>query len=142
MSKITIRDIESKEEMLDNYSILVQAYTELEPSSYARMLDEMLPHNYGQVGAFLNDECIGLSGYWIHTKIWSGKCLEMDNVVVSTEYRSQGIGARLEAYLYDKAKANNCAMMALDAYVDNFKVHKFYVNRGYHARGYHFIKHI
>ncbi len=137
---ISVREIASKEEMLKNLGIIQEVYPDISLEQYGNMLDEMLPHNYGQIGAFIDDVCVGISGYWIYTKIWSGKCLEMDNVVVSEAHRSKGIGKMLEEYLEIKAKDNNCNMMALDAYVDNFKVHKFYVNQGYHARGYHFIK--
>lgn len=140
--EITIREIYSKSEMLENWSIIVQAYPNLSLKKYAQILDNMLPHNYGQIGAFIEDKCVGVSGYWIQWKIWCDKCLEMDNVVVATEFRSQGIGKLLEEFLVQKAKEKGCDMMALDAYVDNFKVHKFYVNQGYHARGYHFIKHL
>ena len=137
---VEIFEISEKSEMLKNLSVIQQMYSDLTLESYSELLDEMLPHNYGQIGAFVDGECIGVSGYWIHTKIWCGKCLEMDNVVVDQEHRSQGIGKLMEQFLEKKAKENGCKMMSLDAYVDNFPVHKFYVNQGYIARGYHFIK--
>ena len=140
--EIVLSEIDSKEQMLENLDVIQEVYSEVTATSYAEMLDEMLPHNYGQIGAFVEGKCIGVSGYWIYTKIWSGKCLEMDNVVVAEKFRSQGIGKMLEEFLAQKANELDCKMMALDAYVDNFKVHKFYVNQGYHARGYHFIKYM
>jgi len=30
--------------------------------------------------------------------------------------------------------------MMLDAYVENFKAHRFYYRHGFHARGFHYLK--
>ncbi len=40
----------------------------------------------------------------------------------------------------EKAIAENCQMLALDAYTDNFPAHKFFMNVGFVPRGFHFIQ--
>jgi GNAT superfamily N-acetyltransferase len=89
-----------------------------------------------------NKVTIGLSGFWINTKLWCGKYLELDNVIVSQKHRSKGVGNLISTFLEQNAKENNCLIMALDAYTNNFTAHKFYYNQGFVPKGFHFIKSI
>lgn len=134
-----VRELTTIEEMLANLPLLNEVYPSLTEKEYFEELSQMLPHNYGQVGVFLNEECVGLTGYWIGTKLWCGKYLELDNVVISAKHRSKGIGKRLFDYMEKRAKEENCTMLALDSYTTNFKAHKFFYNQGYAPKGFHFI---
>jgi GNAT superfamily N-acetyltransferase len=134
-----IREIHSKEEMLKNYELLLDVYPTLSLDEYTSELDDMLPHNYGQVGIYEGDTCIGMTGFWIGSKLWCGKYMELDNVVISKKHRSKGAGQILFEYMEEKAKQENCTMLALDSYSDNFKAHKFFYGQGFIPRGFHFI---
>ena len=135
-----IKTITEKEEMLSNLELLNEVYPELSLIDYSKELDVMLPHNYGQVGIFDGDICIGLTGYWIGSKLWCGKYLELDNVVISKKYRSKGIGQELFNYMQQMAIEKQCNLLALDSYTDNFPAHKFFYSQGYIPRGFHFIR--
>lgn len=134
-----IREITTKEEMLANLALLNEVYPELRREEYSEELDSMLPHNYGQVGVFDEGNCIGLTGYWIGTKLWCGRYMELDNVVISKKYRSKGIGQQLFDYMQTMALEKKCNLLALDSYTDNFPAHKFFYSQGYIPRGFHFI---
>lgn len=134
-----LKELTTKEEMLKNFDILTEVYPALTMEEYSNELDVMLPHNYGQVAIYDGEVCAGLTGYWIGSKLWCGRYLEADNVVVSAKYRSQGIGEKLFDFLKEKAQKENCNMLALDSYSDNFKAHKFFYGQGYVPRGFHFI---
>ena len=125
--------------MLKNLSVLQDLYPSLTLSEYSSELDLMLPHNYGQVGVFEGDICLGLSGFWIGTKLWCGKYLELDNIVVSKTQRSQGIGKLMFDFLHKKALENDCTMLSLDSYTTNFNAHKFFYKEGFAPKGFHFI---
>lgn len=137
-----IKEIETHLEMLAQFPLLQQLNPNIEYNSCIQMLHDMLANNYKMVGVFVGEKCVGVSGYWISTKLYSGKYLEMDNVVVDIEHRSAGIGAMLCHYLDNVAKEKNCKMMMLDAYLENESAHRFYIREGYIKRGYHFIKKI
>ena len=128
---LVVRELIDKEEMLKNLSVLQDLYPSLTLSEYSSELDVMLPHNYGQVGVFEGDICLGLSGFWIGTKLWCGKYLELDNIVVSKTQRSQGIGKLLFDFLHKKALENECTMLSLDSYTTNFNAHKFFYNNNF-----------
>ncbi|NBU90594.1 MAG: N-acetyltransferase, partial [Flavobacteriia bacterium] len=89
---LTIRELQGKDEMMSHISVLHAIYPSLTVEEYYRELDQMLPHNYGQVAVFDGEICIGISGFWIGTKLWCGKYLELDNIVVLEKYRSKGVG--------------------------------------------------
>lgn len=135
-----VRELNGKEEMLQHISVMNELYPSLTLEEYERDLTEMLPNNrYGQAAVFDEDACLGIAGFWIGTKLWCGKYLEIDNLVVSSKYRSKGAGKLLFDYLNEKAKKEHCSMMALDSYTSNFKAHKFFYNEGFGPKGFHFI---
>jgi len=68
-----IRELHGVEEMLCTLDVLQELYPSLTTENYLAELNDMLPNNrYGQVAVFDNDQCIGVSGYWIGTKLWCG----------------------------------------------------------------------
>ncbi|NBR13817.1 MAG: GNAT family N-acetyltransferase [Flavobacteriales bacterium] len=136
---LTVRELNDKEEMLEYLHVLNDLYPSLTLEDYSKELDVMLPHNYGQVAVFEDDECLGISGFWVGNKLWCGKYLELDNIVVLEAHRSKGVGKLIFDFLSRKAQELNCTMMSLDSYTYNFKAHKFFYNEGFAPRGFHFI---
>lgn len=134
-----LRELTTKKEMLDRYTVVREVYPSLTLEDYDTELDLMLPHNYGQVAVFEGEECIGLTGYWIGSKLWCGKYMELDNVVICKKHRGKGVGELLFKHMEAKAKELRCTMLALDSYSDNFKAHKFFYSQSFVPRGFHFI---
>ena len=134
-----IKELKDKSEMLQHFEMLTEVYPRLTLNEYSKELDEMIPHNYGQIAIYENNECVGMTGYWIGTKLWCGKYLELDNVVVSEKHRNKGIGKIIFEFAEQKAIKEECTMIALDSYTDNFKAHKFFYGEGFIPRGFHFI---
>jgi GNAT superfamily N-acetyltransferase len=138
---IELRELDGKGDMLQYLSVIQELYPNLSAARYDEMLTEMLPNNsYGQLAAFEGEECLGICGFWVGTKLWCGKYLELDNVVVAEKARSKGIGKLLTEYLEQKAETLGCTIMVLDAYTNNFAAHRFYYNQGFSPKGFHFIK--
>ena len=136
---LTVRELVGKQEMINNISVLQVLYPSLTLEEYTIELDQMLPHNYGQVGVFDGEDCLGISGFWIGTKLWCGKYLELDNIIVTEKKRGQGIGKLIFDFLHKKAIEHDCTMLSLDSYTTNFKAHKFFYNEGFAPKGFHFI---
>ena len=137
---IDLIESKTKAEMSKNLPLLRQLYPNLTKERYSYLLDEMIPNNYFQLTAKMNDKVIGVTGVWIGHKIWSGKYLELDNVIVHEDYRSLKVGAEMTEYLIKKAKELDCDMLGLDVYTDNFRGIKFYMNNGFNPTGFHMIK--
>lgn len=138
---IQIRFIE-KEELLANADIFLLLNPKLSLETIKQRIESLYsePGNYNAVGVFLNENLIGVTGIWILHKIYVGKHLEMDNVVIKEDYRSLGIGKYLEEFTENFAREINCEAIELNAYVNNAKGHKFWFSRGYQILGFHFQK--
>lgn len=132
----------TKEAMLEQLPIIQLLYADFTLEKYNLLLDEMLPINYKQVIIKENNETVGLAGFWIASKLWCGRYLELDNVIVHPNHRSKGIGKILTDYLVEKAIETDCIMAVLDAYTTNFAAHKFYINHGFVPKGFHFVKYL
>lgn len=137
---LQIRELTSIEEMLDQIDTMRFLYPMITVEKYKSFLLEMVPHNYIQIGVFQDETCVGLTGCWSATKLWTGKYLEIDNFVVNPEYRSKGIGKLLTDFIEQKAIALGCSSIVLDAFTGNFGAHRFYYNQGYNPKGFHFVK--
>jgi GNAT superfamily N-acetyltransferase len=137
-----IREIKTESEMLLQFPLILQLNSKLKKSKYEKMIKDMMASGYCMAGAFVNGKCIGLSGFWIATKIYSGKYVELDNVVIDKNFRSKGVGKMLCDWIIKEAKKKGCETAMLDAYTENSSGHKFYLREGYVIRGFHFIKKI
>lgn len=138
--KLEIRELTTTAEMLEQIELIRQLYPKMSEEKYESFLMEMIPHNYTQIAVFDNDDCIGITGLWFSTKLWSGKYLEIDNFVVHQAYRSKGIGKMIADFIEQKALDLGCTNIVLDAFTTNFKAHRFYYNQGYSPKGFHFVK--
>ncbi|GAB5417766.1 MAG: GNAT family N-acetyltransferase [Crocinitomicaceae bacterium] len=134
-----LRELKTKEEMLANFELILEMYPTISKEEYSKELEIMIPNNYGQVAVYDGESCAGMTGYWIGSKLWCGKYMELDNVIVSSKYRRKGVGKILFSHMEKMAKEMDCNMMALDSYSDNFDAHRFFYEQNYVPRGFHFI---
>jgi GNAT superfamily N-acetyltransferase len=135
-----IRLLTQKSDMVPLYPLIRQLSPKVTGERYLYLLDDMLAHGYRMAAVYEGDTCVGLSGIWTGTKIYSGKYLEMDNVVVADTHRNRGIGQMLTDYITRLALAEGVEMMMLDAYRENSKAHAFYERSGFIRRGFHFLR--
>jgi len=136
----TLRILTQKTEMLPLLPLIQQLSPGVTAERYDHLLDDMLAHGYRMLAVFEGDVCLGLSGFWVISKLYSGRYLELDNVVVSAEHRSKGVGKIMSDFLENLARHESCETMMLDAYLENEKAHAFYEREGFKKRGYHFLK--
>ena len=138
-----IKKIESLEQMLAQHHLIAKLNPSMSEVRYKELLEMMLPNSYKMVGAFKEDgTCVGLSGYWVNAKLYSGKYLEVDNFVVDEAFRSAGVGKLLLDWMEQEARQLKCDTVMLDAYVTNSAAHRFYFREGFHIKSYHFYKSI
>src|SRR5258705_12509629 len=100
--------LSSPDEMAAHFDLILQLNADMKMDDYVSMLKEMVRAGYKQVAVFEGEKCVGISGYWIATKLYSGKYLEPDNVVIDIDHRSKGIGKLLCEWLCEEARRNNC----------------------------------
>jgi len=137
----SIERLHTVQNMLPCYSLIRQLNPDITEQEYTQRLPDMVKAGYFQVVVKnKKNDIIALAGIWINTKLYSGKYLEMDNVVVDEKFRSSGLGSMLFEYAEELAHENSCNCVMVDAYKENLKAHAFYVRKGFISRGFHFIK--
>ena len=137
---LLLKELTTKQGMLSNIEVMRFSYPTFTLEKYDAYLTEMIPHNYKQIAVFEQDVCVGISGLWSGTKLWSGKYMEIDNFIVHPDHRKKGVGKMMTDYVDAKAKETGCTMIVLDAFTENFTAHRFYYNQGYVPKGFHFLK--
>ena len=121
--------------------LIIKHNTKIAPEELRRRLEEMIPKGYHCIAACdENGAIVGVAGYWLFSRFYSGLYMDVDNVVVDETLRSGGIGAAMMDWLEDHARQLGCKSVMLDSYVTLARAHKFYFRRGYEILGYHFRK--
>jgi len=137
---LKVKVLTTTSQMIEQLELIKQLYPSISLQKYESYLLEMIPHNYKQIAVFEHDICVGLTGFWEGTKLWSGKYIEIDNFIVHSEHRKKGVGKLMTDYIEKLAIENVCTMIVLDAFTGNFKAHRFYYNQGFSTKGFHFVK--
>jgi GNAT superfamily N-acetyltransferase len=133
-----IRILTEKSQMAPLFPLIRQLSPKVTEERYLFLLDDMLLHGYRMIAAYLPDgTCVGL---WTGTKIYSGKYMEMDNVVVDAAHRSLGIGQKICDFVVELAAQEQVEMLMLDAYRENLPAHHFYGRNEFVKRGFHFLR--
>jgi diamine N-acetyltransferase len=103
-------------------------------------LSEMCLNNYLCVGMYRDETLIGITGMWVLYKHYTGKHIELDNVMILPEYRNQKAGGILMKWVHDYAREQGCIATELNCYVQNHKGVRFWVQQGYRILGFHMQK--
>jgi GNAT superfamily N-acetyltransferase len=103
-------------------------------------LTEMVSQGYKCAGAYSGDRIVGICGMWILTKVYVGRHLEPDNVIILEAYRSRGVGRRLMAWVHDYARSKGCVATELNCYLGNGKAQDFWERGGYRKIAVHYQK--
>lgn len=103
-------------------------------------LAEMIPMGYKCFGVFDQEKLIGVCGVWILNKLYAGKHVEPDNVIIHPEYQGKGVGNLMMEFLFTYAKEIGCERTEVNCYMKNERGKKFWESHGYVTLGYHLIK--
>ncbi len=108
-----IRIREGRKEDLPQVLALIQelALYEKAPDEVENTLEMMVEDGFGEnpiYGFYVAEkegEVVGLALYYYRYSTWKGKCLYLEDLVVTEPYRRYGIGKRLFNVIVEKAKA-------------------------------------
>ena len=129
----------------NHFNEMLTLVKQLNPNKDIAILKQRLEHMlkseaYQCFGVFKGATLIGLLGCWTFTKLYSGKQLELDNVIIDEKFQSKGYGKLFIDFIENWAKNNDYEALGLNTYVENARSHKFYFNQGFKILGFNFQK--
>ncbi|MCG8574858.1 MAG: GNAT family N-acetyltransferase [Flavobacteriales bacterium] len=124
---------------------ILELLLQLNPDKEVNILEPLLVEmcqlsNYTCFGLFEGEELIGVSTGWTTVRIYCGKQIELDNVIIDSHYQSKGYGKYFMEEIKHWSLANGYKSIGLNTYVQNSRSHKFYFNEGFKILGFHFEK--
>jgi ribosomal protein S18 acetylase RimI-like enzyme len=135
---INIRELRT-DELHKMLPLLSQFYPQLSEEILSKRLSEISDLNWKCIGVLNRDDLVGLSGYWLNTRLYCGKYLYIDHFVIDSKYHRSGVGRQLLGYLKRIAEQNNCEQICLDTFVTNSLAQSFWTRQGFNIAGFHYI---
>ena len=128
---------------LEHRETVLNLFKQLNPKMDINRIENILTTmtempNYKCFALFTNDDLIGISSGWTTVRIYCGKQLELDNVIIDTQIQSKGFGKYFINAIKQWSISNNYKSLGLNTYVENSRSHKFYFNEGFKILGFHF----
>jgi GNAT superfamily N-acetyltransferase len=128
----------------EKLSTIIPLLCILDPSQKEEVLEDRLQQmsqeGYQCLGAYLDQRLIGVSGLWIYTRYYIGRCIEPDNVVINPDFRDRGIGKLMQNWIENYALEQGCVVSKLNCYLNNSAGQRFWLNQGYQIISFHFQK--
>jgi GNAT superfamily N-acetyltransferase len=131
----------SDEDIAKIYPILHQLRDHLTFEDFVERYRETFDGaNYRIIGVFQGEELCAIAGFRFLLNMAVGNALYIDDLVVSSEYRSKGYGAELVKYLEGVAVAIGVDAIRLDSAVHRLDAHRFYEREGFYFYSKHFVR--
>lgn len=138
--EVIVRELVGFDQMVSIYPLFSQVNHLSEVAFRQRLAAMQAQGNYRCIAAYIGDRMVGASGFWTGTQLWCGKYVEADHVVVDSTLRSQGIGARMMAWIEAEAERTECAVIRIAMVLGKDRTHQFYNRIGYFDDGLLMVK--
>ena len=141
MINVKLKTINPLKNLVRIKELLLQLNPDKEEKQIQQMLEQMHTFkNYECFGLYENDKIIGISSGWTSIRIYCGKQLELDNIVIDKKLQSKGLGTIFFQKIEEWALQKSYQSISLNTYLSNSRSHKFYFNQGCNILGFNFQK--
>ncbi len=131
---MNIREIESIEEAKKHFPIIQEVRTHLDIETYLETLVAAREQGYKMLGLFEDNHCLAIMGYRMIVDFVHGKHLYIDDLVVTSKRRGQGLGPVLLSHAEELAKEQNCLQVRLCTGIDSQRAKNFYEKNNWNLR--------
>ncbi|MDA8886415.1 GNAT family N-acetyltransferase [Bacteroidia bacterium] len=141
MSKVTIRKAKQTDVPVMLELIKELAVFENAPLEVANTEERMIEDGFGvdkiydAFVAEIDNKIVGTAITYYRYSTWKGKCLYLEDLIISEAYRGLGAGQQLFNYCIDFGKENNCKKMIWQVLDWNQPAIDFYKKYGAHLVG-------
>lgn len=120
------------------FNVMKELRTHLEGQDFVATIRAMEKDGYKLAFIENGENVVAVAGYRIHSNLFMGKNLYVDDLVTSEKYRSKGYGEELVRWLRELAINSGCNFYHLDSGTHRHEAHKFYFRQGFSIASYHF----
>ncbi len=134
---IQMHTVTSEADIAAIIPLLQQLYNHPEAELKAH-IRTMLEEQYQLLHATDEDgTSLAAVGYRIGRRLYCGRYLHVDNLVVDVSQRGKGLAGTLIAHLKEIAEKEGCDVILADSYISNTPAHNLFRQHGFHVRGFH-----
>lgn len=123
----------------DILPVLRELRPHLTPQSLKVIYAEGHPQGLRFTAAYLDGACLGVAGWRVVATTFCGRKLTIDDLVVGTAARSEGVGHALLAELQQRARSADCHQLDLDSGTHRADAHRFYTRERMSILAFHFV---
>ncbi|AGK52862.1 GNAT family N-acetyltransferase [Bacillus sp. 1NLA3E] len=130
MNTLTIKELQSRNEIIEAFPIMKQLRTHLDESSYLELVIDAQEKDRYKIFALLDDdEIVAVTGFKPMITLYYGRFVWVCDLVTNANKRSKGYGEKLLTYVHEWAKENNYESVALSSGLQRTDAHHFYEDR-------------
>jgi len=137
-TKLEILRLEG-EKINESIDLLKTFYPTINPEILSERLSVISKLDWACIGIYADKKLVGLTGYWINTRLYCGKYLYIDHFIVDPQFRKHGIGEKLLRRVKEVAIEEVCNHVCLDTFISNSLAQKFWFKHGFSIVGFHFV---
>jgi GNAT superfamily N-acetyltransferase len=139
---VEVKEVSTEEEVRAVSPVVLQLRTHLSKGELVSAVSRMRREGYRLIAAYDDEggDPVGAAGFRVYEMLAYGKILYVDDLVVSEDARSGGVGKALIGWLEEEARAQGCTGLHLDSGVQRARAHRFYFREGMAIYNFHFAK--
>lgn len=118
------------EEITACFTVISELRPHLSLESFIALVERM-QKNHGYELVYLDENGVkAVAGIRIAEWLYTGKYLEIDDLITTAAERSKGYGAMLFDWVASYAREQECVQLRLVSGVQRTDAHRFYLNKG------------
>ncbi|ASK63743.1 GNAT family N-acetyltransferase [Virgibacillus phasianinus] len=135
MDSLTIKELQSREEIIAAFPVINQLRTHLDENSYLELVMDARDRDMYQMAALYEDnEIVAVAGFKPMITLYYGRFVWVCDLVTDANQRSKGYGEKLLTYIHDWAKENNYQSVALSSGLQRSDAHRFYEEKMHYEK--------
>ncbi len=137
-----IKNLNSKDEIMDAFPVMSQLRTHLDINTYVELVMEAMEKEQYKLYALVDsDEIVAVVGFQPMITLYYGRYIWVCDLVTDASKRSFGYGEELLVFVEEWAKEYKYECVALSSGLQRTKAHRFYEEKmGYDKVSYVFKK--
>ena len=130
MSNLTIKELQSRNEIIEAFPVMRQLRTHLDEGSYLELVSEAQEkEGYKMFALFDGNDIVAVIGFQPMITLYYGRFIWVCDLVTDVNKRSKGYGEKLLTYIHKWANENKYESVALSSGLQRTDAHRFYENK-------------